>query len=530
MPHQQRGIPQAAEEAGLRHVLQRDERELRDVLAVRHHADRADLLALLDRRDQQIVVRDGRLDLVAEALRHGDVLIGLDARLHVVRRALVHARRFDHLIGLEETQRVIRGVAVVQHLEAVLHARRFLRLAHHDRDETTARVRHARQRTLGRRDQAVARRFRVAGLEAVDARVEPQQAVAVRLLDLVVREILHREDAVVLGEVPDQARRQHGEVARRRVVLRIGHAVHVGIVRVLHADALRGPVHQIDEVGLAAADEFRERNGRVVARLHDHAVDEIVHRDRLLRFDEHARLVRPHAAHGLARHDRLVHVDLLGLEGVEDEVRGHQLGERRGFHALVRIAGCEHLIAGGIDEHPRMRRHGGRRHLRERARGGEHGRQHDRGLQGAARNDGIRSGSGERRKRKAGREKAHRIGRQKEHRRYARDDPKAAKRGLNRQTVHAGRALRLLAETGTGCRGEGAHIRQTAAPSVLKRLFSNVAWAGTEPALWRRAFRRSVKTESRGEKILRHYTRGQARDCRESARIQHRFALFQAMP
>jgi hypothetical protein len=214
---------------------------------------------------------------------------------------------------------------------------------------------------------------------------------------------------------------------------------------VRHADALGRRVHQLHEVGFAAADEFRERNGRIVARLHDHAVHEIVHGDGLVRLDEHARLVRLHAAHGLAWHDGLIHVDLLRLQRIEDEICGHQLRERRRLDAFIGIARCEHLIAGCIDEHPRVRGDIGRRDLRERAGRHEHGGQNESGF-------GAKGhGRGNRRKRQAGRDKAHRIDRRKKH---AATMPirigGSAKHGLNRQTVAVGRAFR---QDG-GARGE----------------------------------------------------------------------------
>jgi hypothetical protein len=56
-------------------------------------------------------------------------------------------------------------------------------------------------RAVGRGDHAVAGGFGVAGLHAVDGRVQPQQAVAVLLGDLVIGEFLDRVDLVELGEV-----------------------------------------------------------------------------------------------------------------------------------------------------------------------------------------------------------------------------------------------------------------------------------------------------------------------------------------
>src|SRR5262249_60654455 len=72
-------------------------------------------------------------------------------------------------------------------------------------------------------DQAVACGFGMPGLDAVDARIEPQQPVAVRLDDVVVAELALRIVlAVFLGKVVDQRRRQEIKVLRGAVVLGIG--------------------------------------------------------------------------------------------------------------------------------------------------------------------------------------------------------------------------------------------------------------------------------------------------------------------
>ena len=98
-----------------------------------------------------------------------------------------------------------------------------------------------------------------------------------------------RIQAVVLGEVADDRARQQGEVARAGVQLRIGQAGGIGEVGVGHAQALRLAVHQRGEGFLAAGDGLGERHAGVVARLHDHAADELIHTDRLVGLDEHAR-------------------------------------------------------------------------------------------------------------------------------------------------------------------------------------------------------------------------------------------------
>src|SRR3982751_4675503 len=52
---QAHGVESAAEDAGGRHFLQCDERELGHRLAVERHLDEADRLRALDRRDQRLL-------------------------------------------------------------------------------------------------------------------------------------------------------------------------------------------------------------------------------------------------------------------------------------------------------------------------------------------------------------------------------------------------------------------------------------------------------------------------------------------
>ena len=68
--------------------VDRDQRTLRDDLAVEHHLHRADLLALGDRRDQRLGHVHHRLELVVLAARHGHQQRLGDAQLHFVGGAL----------------------------------------------------------------------------------------------------------------------------------------------------------------------------------------------------------------------------------------------------------------------------------------------------------------------------------------------------------------------------------------------------------------------------------------------------------
>ena len=125
-----------------------------------------------------------------------------DADLHRVRRALPHLERFHRLAAVVELHAVEELEAPVEQLERLLRARRFGGRAEQHREQAPLAAARGG-------DQAVARGLGVAGLDAVDARVDPQQAVAVGLGDVVVAEFLLRVVLRVLG------RESRGSARRR---------------------------------------------------------------------------------------------------------------------------------------------------------------------------------------------------------------------------------------------------------------------------------------------------------------------------
>src|SRR5207244_10014711 len=72
-------IPRTSDQARLADGLEGDERMLAVRLAVERHAQRADALALRERRHQRLLRDELGLELVGLALRHGDQEITLDA-------------------------------------------------------------------------------------------------------------------------------------------------------------------------------------------------------------------------------------------------------------------------------------------------------------------------------------------------------------------------------------------------------------------------------------------------------------------
>ena len=149
-------------------------------------------------------------------------------------------------------------------------------------------------------------------------------------------------------------------------MLGIGKPGHVGEVAVLHAQALRLRVHARDEHVLGAAHRFRQRDRRIVARLHDHAMQQLVHGYRFLGLDEHARAFR------LPRSFRHVHHlrgrDLLLSQRLEHQIGGHELGERRRLAPLPGVLHDQELMAREIGEEIGLRGDHRQRHRRRQDR------------------------------------------------------------------------------------------------------------------------------------------------------------------
>ena len=114
-------------------------------------------------------------------------------------------------------------------------------------------------------------------------------------------------------------------------------------MRARHADLQGVLIHQIDEHRLAPRDMLRERDRGVIARLHDHALDEILDADLRADFHEHARAVLIPGVRADAH--LVVELDAAVLQRMEHGVCGHQLREARGFKPLILVGGRQHLAA-----------------------------------------------------------------------------------------------------------------------------------------------------------------------------------------
>ncbi|MPN03111.1 hypothetical protein SDC9_150334 [bioreactor metagenome] len=168
-------------------------------------------------------------------------------------------------VGLEETE------APVQQRQAVVGTLLLRRPAHQHRDQALVAA-------LGRAQQAVAGRRGMPGLDAVHARVAPQQQVAVGLGDVAYGEFLDLVVRIRLGEVADQRAPQQRQVVRGGDMALGGQPVRVDEVGRLHADLLGVGIHQLGERLLAAGDVFGQRDRGIVAGLHHHALFHLLQR------------------------------------------------------------------------------------------------------------------------------------------------------------------------------------------------------------------------------------------------------------
>ena len=274
-------------------------------------------------------------------------------------RAFPYAKRRHGLARLIERHRIERLESPVQELLALRGPRRVGACSEHDRHEAAIAA-------LRRCDKTPAGRLGMTGLDAVDVRIRPQQPVAIRLRDVVVAVFLLRIDRIKVRIVADQRRRETRDVGGRRVMLRIREPGRIGEVRRCQLEARRFLIHPLDECVLGAGDRLGERDRRIVARLDDHTVEQLLDAHRLARLDEHPRAF---GAPRLLRHGHhLRGNDRLRAQRTEHEIRRHELGERRGIAFFGCISGGERLARQRVEQEVGLRSDAGRRNGRARGR------------------------------------------------------------------------------------------------------------------------------------------------------------------
>ena len=191
----------------------------------------------------------------------------------------------------------------------------------------------------------------MARLQAVDGRVAEQQRVAVAVVGwrrARVMVFLDRVIRCVLGEVLQQPGCQHGQIARGRDVAGLGQAFRVLESGGRHTQRLGLGVHHLDKVLGRAAYALGQRHRGIVARLHDHALDQVFHRHLHLGVDEHARA--GHLPGAFADRQRLRQGDFLAAQRVEHQIGRHQLGQRGRLNHGIGVLGGQHLVRRHVDQ------------------------------------------------------------------------------------------------------------------------------------------------------------------------------------
>ncbi|OGI46823.1 MAG: hypothetical protein A2637_06955 [Candidatus Muproteobacteria bacterium RIFCSPHIGHO2_01_FULL_65_16] len=184
-----------------------------------------------------------------------------------------------------------------------------------------------------------------------------------------VGELLEREQFVPVGKITNQGAREPAQIARAGTLAGLVQSRDVHEHRIVHAQGARRCVHLGDEFFLAPGHVFREGEGGVVGRGHDHALEQVLRERPRPGLEKHARaLRRPCPGADL---DPVVELERSGLQLLEQQIRRHQLDEARRRDARVGPVLGQHQPAAVIHEQPGRGAHVRRRRSGEHARGRE---------------------------------------------------------------------------------------------------------------------------------------------------------------
>ncbi len=185
--------------------------------------------------------------------------------------------------------------------------------------------------------QIEARSTDKAGLHAIGTIKATEQNVVIGLWLLAVARIngLSSEIMRILREFAAQLHAKHGKVVRCRIIVRIMQTVWIGKMRTTHADALCFRIHALHKSRFRTANSFRDRNGHVIGRFHQHDLERSIER-------HHRAGTITHLARWLFRGvDRHAHRrfqrQLPCFNRAEGDISRHHLGQRSRIPALERI-------------------------------------------------------------------------------------------------------------------------------------------------------------------------------------------------
>ena len=259
-------------------------------------------------------------------MRHGNVG-GVDkAHVHGVIRAFVHFHLRNGGLSLIQLGRVVGLQRPVEQFAALGGTRLHAFGAHHHGN-------HAAAVAFAGGHQVVAGAVGVAGFHTVHVGVAVEQQVAVGLGDVVVAVGLDGVERIVLRIVVNDRRGKGDEVLHRGVVLRAGQAGAVFKMCVVHAEPFGFSVHQLHKLRFAAGHGFGQGDGSIVAGLHNHPFEQIVHAGGGFRIEEHARAFRFPALLGHGK--GLIRFEFAFFQRFKHQIGGHQLGERGGLDVFV---------------------------------------------------------------------------------------------------------------------------------------------------------------------------------------------------
>ena len=211
---------------------------------------------------------------------------------------------------------------------------------------------------LHRRDDGVARIVGEAGLQPVDADVQADQRVAVALADVVPGEGVLAEIVVEVRIGVMDVARQLGQFPHRHLRLGIRQAGRIVEGGLRQADLPGALGHHAGEIRLRAGHALGDRDAGIVRRLHDDALDQVLEADRRVDLGEHGRTARHGAAvaPGVLRNlERVVEMQVAGLDCVKDDLERHQLRQRGGRNELVRVLGEQDRAGLAVHQHGLLR-------------------------------------------------------------------------------------------------------------------------------------------------------------------------------
>ena len=197
---------------------------------------------------------------------------------------IVHIRRFASRRGERGhgALSAARDKAPVEETGGQHRARFRARRAEHDRDQPFA--------VLGRADNEIeAGRAGKARFHTVGAGITAEHAVVVGDDPLAETQGADVEQVRLLGKIDVERATEDRHVARRGDVTRIGQAVGIDEMGLVHAQRARRGVHLTGESLDRAGDALRDGDGEVVGRFDHQHLQRIVERDQRARAKSHLR-------------------------------------------------------------------------------------------------------------------------------------------------------------------------------------------------------------------------------------------------